>query len=190
MPPLAVSASRAAAGGHPAAVVTLAGPPAAMAVQDLAAALAAVAEAAFGAPPWNEPAGQARMAVKRMLDDAGRTGFVLALARAPRGAPLDGFAYGLPRWHLAALADRHVPGGAAPFEFRELAVRPAAQGKGIGTALHDGVIAASGPQRRWLATHAGARPALSLYRNRGWHAARLIPGSADGSMRLLMTRAR
>ena len=78
----------------------------------------------------------------------------------PGGAALDGFAYGLPRWQRAALAGGWpMPGATAPFEFRELAVRPAAQGQGR-TALHDGVVAASGPQRRWLTTHTAARPAL------------------------------
>jgi hypothetical protein len=80
---MAVSASRAAAREHPAA---------AMAAEGLAAALAAVAEAAFAVPPWNEPTAQARMAVERMPDDAGHTGFALAVALAPRGAALDGFA--------------------------------------------------------------------------------------------------
>jgi len=77
-----------------------------------------------------------------MLADADRTGFVLALARAARGAPLYGFAYRLPRWQLALLAGQGAPsGGQPPFEFCELAVRPSARGCGVGAALHDAVTA-------------------------------------------------
>jgi len=161
-----------------------------MAANRRAQTLAAVAVSAFAGSPWNEPPSRARTVINRMLDDASRSGFVVALAITAGAAGLAGFAYGLPRWDLAALAgQRPQPEGQPPFEFCELAVRPAARGRGTGAALHDAIVAVSGPQRRWLATHTAARPALSLYRSRGWQAARLVPG-ADGTPRVLMTRPR
>ena len=187
--PAATPGAVAAHSGH-AEVIALSGATAAMAAGGLAAALAQVATAAFAGPPWNEPAAQARRAVDRMLIDASSHGaFVLALAFTGAGPDLAGFAYGLPRWHLPTLAGQ-LPArpGHPPFEFCELAVRPAARGRGAGAALHQAILTTSGPQPRWLATHPAARPALALYRTRGWRTTRLIPGPDRGSIRLLMTR--
>jgi len=172
-------------------VFALAGAAAAMAAEGLAPALAEIAAAAFAGPPWNETADQAGRAVDQMLSSARHGSFVLAIALAPTGPGLAGFAYGLPGWHPAVLGGyQPEPGCIPPFELCELAVRPSARGRGAGAALHDAILAVSGPQRRWLATHPAARPALGLYRSRGWHTARLVPSTRDGTTRLLMTRTR
>jgi len=163
-------------------VLALTGADAATAGQRLAPALAQVAAAAFAGPPWHEAAPDAARSVDRMLACARHGSFALAVAFAPEGPGLDGFAYGRPGWHPA------VPGGyppdpacAAPFELCELAVRPSARGRGAGAALHDAIVAASGPRRRWLTTHPAARPALGLYRSRGWQTIRLLPSARDGA---------
>jgi len=178
--------------GIRAEVIALSGLVAAMAADGLTAVLAQVAIAAFAGPPWNEPAARARLAIDRMLTDAGSGGtFVLALAFTGAAPDLAGFAYGLRRWHLPALAGQLPAGpGDPPFELCELAVRPAARGQGAGAALHQAILTVSGPRPRWLATHPAARPALALYRTRGWRTAHLVPGPDHDSVRLLMTRPR
>jgi GNAT superfamily N-acetyltransferase len=172
-------------------VIALTGAMAATAAEGLAPALAEIAAAAFAGPPWNEADGQAGRAVDQMLACARRRSFVLAVALAPEGPGLAGFAYGLPGWHPAILGGRPPePADAPPFELCELAVRPSARGRGVGAALHDAILAVSGPRLRWLTTHPAARPALGLYRSRGWHTTRLVPSARDGTTRLLMTRTR
>ena len=127
--------------------------------------------------------------IDRMLSDATLSGFVLAIAFAGHGTSVAGFAYGLDR--DGPTGARGIPlAGSARFEFCELAVRPACHGAGIGRALHDAVLEASGPRHRWLTTHPAARPAMNLYRNRGWHASQLYPSRVDGSPRVVMTRQR
>ena len=61
-------------------------------------------------------------------------------------------------------------------------------GKGAGRALHDAVIAASGPQPRWLVTHPAVGPAVGLYQVTGWQAGHQFASRAHDGTRLLMTR--
>lgn len=175
--------------GAQVSVIPLAGPVAGLAVRSLAVELAEVALASFGAPPWNETPAQARQLVDRMLTDAQRPGVVFALGFTGGGMRLVGFGYGLPRWPAPGSAAGPLPfAGAVPFEFCELAVGPAARGLGTGRALHDAVLATSGPQPRWLVTHPAARPAVGLYQASGWQISRTFRSAANGSSRLLMTR--
>ena len=116
---------------------------------------------------------------------------MLALAFTGSGPALAGFGYGIPRWPAPGIAGTGLAfDSTEPFELCELAVLPAARGHGAGRALHDAIIAASGPQPRWLVTHPAARAAASLYRATGWQTRRLFPSRADGGTRLLMTRHR
>jgi ribosomal protein S18 acetylase RimI-like enzyme len=172
-------------------VVTLTGRMAGLAVGGLIGPLCELAAAAFAAPPWNETPAHARQLAGRMLADAEHGGFVLAVAFLGRGPGLAGFSYGVCRRPApGSPADQLGFAGTQPFEFCELAVRPCARGVGAGRALHDAVLAASGPRPRWLTTHPAAGPAIGLYRARGWRITRLFPGAADGSTRLLMARPR
>jgi len=59
------------------------------------------------------------------------------------------------------------------FEFVELAVRPEMQGRGIGAALHDTLLADAPGTRALLTTTAGDTPAMRLYLKRGWRV--LVP---------------
>ena len=169
-------------------IITMTGPLAAVAVGGLASELSDLAAAAFAAPPWKETPAHARQLTTRMLADARQPAFVLAFAFKGHGPALAGFGYGVPRWPDPVIAGTGQASTTDPFELCELAVRPGARGHGAGQALHDAIVAASGPQPRWLVTHPAARPAVSLYRASGWHTKRLFPSRADGSPRLLMAR--
>lgn len=172
------------------AVIPLTGGLAAMTARTLAPELAEVAESAFAARPWSQTPAQARRLASRMLADARRPGFALALAFTGGGMRLVGFGYGLPRGPVPGSAVDSLPFTTAePFEFCVLAVSPDARGIGAGRALHDAVLAASGPQPRWLVTHLAAVPAVGLYQSSGWQAGRVCSGLAR-SGRLLMTRPR
>jgi len=171
-------------------VIHMTGSRAAEAARALAGELTVLACGAFAGPPWNETPAQARHLAGQILADTAHPAFTLALAFSGRGPALAGFGYGIPRWPRGIPGTGPVRGGTEPFELCELAVLPAAQGRGAGRALHDAILAASGPRRRWLVTHPEARPAVGLYRAAGWHAGQVFPSRADGSTRLYMTRDR
>jgi len=172
-------------------VIHMTGPRAGEAARALAGDLAALAAEAFAGPPWNETPAHARQLAGQVLADAVHPAFTLALAFSGHGPALAGFGYGIPRWPRPGIAATGLPSGdTEPFELCELAVLPAARGRGAGRALHDAIIAASGPRPRWLVTHPAARPALGLYRAAGWQTRQLFPSRADGGTRLLMTRHR
>jgi len=173
---------------RPFTLITMTGSLAAEAARGLKDELSELAAEAFSAPPWHETPAQARQLTDRMLSDARNPAFVLAFAFAGRGPALAGFGYGLPRRPGPFIAGNSLTFDGEPFELCELAVRPAARGRGAGRALHDAIVTASGPQPRWLVTHPAAHPAVSLYRARGWHTERLFSSRADGSTRLLMAR--
>jgi len=180
-------ASSTAAAGGAADVIALTGATAEIAARGLAVALASVAELAFAGSPWHETPAEAGQMIDRMLGDASLSGFALAIAFAGHGSSMAGFGYGLNRANPHGTA-RPSSTGAGVFEFCELAVRPACCGRGVGRALHDAVLQASGPRLRWLTTHPAARPAVGLYRSRGWRTAQLYPSNRDGAPRVLMTR--
>jgi len=172
-------------------VITLTGDQAGLAVRGLVAPLAEVAAAAFAAPPWSETPTQARRLAVRMLEDAQRPGFTVSLAFTGAGTGLAGFGYGLRRPPAPGLGGDCLPfPDADPFEFCELAIKPAARGIGAGRALHNAVLRASGPQPRWLVTHPAAEPAVRLYQTSGWQVRRVFASNTNGSSRLLMTRDR
>ncbi|MFF0249094.1 GNAT family N-acetyltransferase [Streptosporangium sandarakinum] len=139
--------------------------------------MADVAGAIFTRPPWCEPYPAARSLSARLLADSGSPGFVLAVAL--HGEELAGFAYGMRCSRLAVLAGREP---ADDFTLRELGVLPEARGQGLGAALHDAVLSAAEPGRRWLATHPAATEAMGLYRAQGWRSVMLT-----GENRLIMT---
>ena len=151
--------------------------------------IGAIAAGAFAHRPWCEtPADTARL-IGRMCADSWHPGFVLTVAQASQC--MIGFAYGVPSSRLAALVEHPPTSGPAPFEFRELAVLPAARGHGAGAALHDVLTAATLPGPRWLTTHPGAAPAIALYHSRGWRTLRLVHDSSDGApmTRVVMHRS-
>ena len=107
---------------------------------------------------------------------AGRTGFRAVVAR--QADSIVGFAYGYlggpgQWWHdrVAAAMSREQrerwlrPGH---FELAELMVRPAARRRGLGTALHDAVLADLTSPTALLSTQVDNEPAHALYRGCGW----------------------
>jgi ribosomal protein S18 acetylase RimI-like enzyme len=120
-------------------------------------------------------------ASRRRVDEilplhSGRDGFRAVIERTADGS-LAGFAYGYRGergqwWHdlvAAALgkdgASRWLPPG--HFEFVELHVRSDLWGRGIGSRLHDALLAPE-PGPAVLSTQRDNERALGLYRRRGW----------------------
>ena len=54
------------------------------------------------------------------------------------------------------------------FEFTELAVRPDFQGRGVGSRLHDDVLADLPHERALLSALADNAPVVGFYHHRGW----------------------
>jgi len=153
---------------------------------DLADELAAVYRAAFGAPGYDEPPEAAeRFRTEQLPHHADRAGFRCVIARIDDWVV--GFAYGYTgdfgQWWTDWVASR-VPvevvaewlGG--HFEFVEMAVDPSAQGRGIGQALHNRLLAGLPHRRAMLTTYCDDRAAPRLYRRSGW---RLLMAGLDAS---------
>jgi GNAT superfamily N-acetyltransferase len=137
----------------------------------------------FGAPGYDEPPELTeRFRTDQLPTHARREGFRFALAR--RDDRPVGFAYGYTgqrgQWWSdwvaskapAEVVERWIGGH---FEVVELAVDPAEQGRGIGAALHDALLAGLPHDRALLTTYRDDdRPAPRLYRRWGWR--RLVAG--------------
>jgi ribosomal protein S18 acetylase RimI-like enzyme len=158
----------------PAAVSLIATPD----LADLREQLVEVYRAAFAAPPYREGEAEVRRFAEETLPrHAQRPGFRCCVARDRDKDLVVGFAYGYTGqagqwWHDVvaraldrATADRWLPGS---FEFVELAVTPAAQGRGIGGRLHDALMEGLPHRTALLSTRRAETPALRLYRRRGW----------------------
>jgi 1-acyl-sn-glycerol-3-phosphate acyltransferase len=145
---------------------------------------------AFGPPPLCE--GPREAALFADLYEAITAGgeAVTAVHRSGTGE-LAGLCYAAPwRWadHRDGWAEdlrRRLPPPAA--EFIEsalavylLAVDPAHQGRGVGSALMEAVLDAAQADRAWLATTDVASPAMRLYRASGWRRLGPGPDAPDG----------
>ncbi|WP_433162617.1 N-acetyltransferase family protein [Kribbella sp. CA-247076] len=149
--------------------------------------LAAVYLSAFGAPGYDEePARAERFGNEQLPLHSQRDGFKLVVARS--GGRVVGFAYGytgqrgqwwsdrLAETAPAEIVDEWVGGH---FEFVELAVAVETQGRGVGSALHDALMADLPHERALLSTYVDDRPAPRLYRRKGWQV--LVPELGSGS---------
>ena len=113
----------------------------------------------------------------RVPRHARREGFVFLGAFEP-GGRLVGFVYGYTGapgqwWYDKVAAALDATARAAwveqpHFELTELAVEPAYQGRGIGSALHDVVLDGLPHGRALLSALADNEPVLRFYRKRGW----------------------
>ncbi|MGK5532966.1 GNAT family N-acetyltransferase [Streptomyces sp. URMC 129] len=138
-----------------------------------------VYRATFGAAPWYEPPERADEFAERLRHDTARPGFLAAVASGADRVPL-GFATAwttpepFPRarcypWAAAGLGPARTAAwlcGAR--EVDELAVHPAAQGLGIGSALLTAVTADAPGGRAWLLTSAHSPATTRFYRREGW----------------------
>jgi ribosomal protein S18 acetylase RimI-like enzyme len=136
-----------------------------------------VYRAAFGAPGYDESEEDvAHFGHEQLPQHVRREGFRLVLARAADGQAV-GFAYGYTgrpgQWWCDRMREK-VPAEIADawlgghFEVVELGVRPEAQRRGIGAALHDALLADLPHDRALLTTWRDDRPARRLYLRKGW----------------------
>jgi GNAT superfamily N-acetyltransferase len=146
------------------------------AVEQLTPQLVDVYRAAFCAPPWEEGEDDVRsFGDEQLPKHVSREGFRLAVAREENDVV--GFAYGYTGRRGQPWTD-HIVSVVSPtlaaewlgghFEFVELAVVPGWQGRGVGGALHDRLLADLPHERALLATWREEYPAWHLYRARGW----------------------
>ncbi|MGW4490811.1 GNAT family N-acetyltransferase [Streptomyces sp. NPDC004376] len=147
----------------------------------LGAALRATYLDAFSAPPWDEGEAEADAFAARLAVNAGRPGFTAALAVEEDG--VTGFATawttpapfptGRSYAHAAAAlgAERTDAWLCGALEIDELALRPAAQGTGLGARLLEAVTRDCPEGRAWLLTSQRSVRAMSFYRHLGWRQA-------------------
>jgi ribosomal protein S18 acetylase RimI-like enzyme len=149
--------------------------------------LAAVYLSAFGAPGYDEEPARAEAFGKEQLPlHSQRDGFKFVVARSDDR--IVGFAYGFTgqrgQWWSDRIAEAAPAGIVAEwvgghFEIVDLAVMVEAQGRGVGAALHDVLMADLPHERALLTTWVDDRPAPRLYRRKGWQV--LVPDLGWGS---------
>ncbi|MEU3738027.1 GNAT family N-acetyltransferase [Streptomyces sp. NPDC032198] len=142
------------------------------------AALRTVYAEAFRVPPWHEDEERVAEFMVRLGDDIRRPGFTSAIAL--EGADVVGFTTG---WTTPDPfpADRCYPQAAAGLgaerarswlcgarEIDELAMRPTAQGAGIGAVLLAAMAAGAPNGRVWLLTSVRSAQAMGFYERQGW----------------------
>lgn len=145
--------------------------------------------AAFTAPGYDETEEQVeRFATDMLPAHAGREAFRLVLLR--EAGVVRGFCYGFTGQHGMWRTERvkqTAPPEAAPllgqwlgghFDVVELAVDPAAQGRGFGRSLMEALLLDLPHERALLSTYADGRPAPRLYARLGWQL--LVRGVLDG----------
>ena len=146
--------------------------------------------AAFTAPGYDETEEQVQhFATDSLPLHATRDGFRLVLVR--EAGAVRGFAYGFTGEHgmwwterlkrtaperSKAVVDEWLGGH---FEVVLLGVDPAAQGRGFGRSLMEGLLLDQPHERALLSTYAADRPAPRLYARLGWRV--LARGVLDGS---------
>jgi ribosomal protein S18 acetylase RimI-like enzyme len=167
-------------------------------VDAVAADVVDVYREAFGGAPYFEGEAEVeRFAIETLPRHLRRRDFRLVVAR--EAGALSGFGYGYTGergqwWHDwasvelgPALAAEWAEGA---FEFVELAVRPAAQGRGIGGRLHDATLDGLSHRTALLSTWDADTPALHLYRRRGWLTLRTVDQPATGRPSVLIMALR
>lgn len=129
----------------------------------------------FSGPPYYEPESSASAFVERLQDQTDREGW--RLLTAEQNGRLLGFVYGYisrpGQWWHDRVTPALEPGLVEQwfknsFVLVEFAVRPSAQGQGVGSRLYD-AIHNDVPQPMALTmTNQDENPAVNFYLNRGW----------------------
>lgn len=136
-----------------------------------------VYQAAFAAPPYFAGDEDCASFLESSTRHIERDGFRCVIAQESADGRMLGFAYGYSSqagqwWHdlMANVMSREMVetwlNGA--FELVTLAVEPSAQGKGIGSKLHDTLLSILPHHAAILSTRQSETNALHLYRKRGW----------------------
>ncbi|MFB7778950.1 GNAT family N-acetyltransferase [Streptomyces bauhiniae] len=130
---------------------------------------------AFAAPPWDEGEPEADAFAARLVTNVGRPGFTAALA--VEGQRVDrSYAQA-----AAALGPEHTHAWlCGALKIDELALRPSAQGTGLGARLLDAVTQGCPEGRAWLLTLQPSARAMSFYRHLGWYQATHPCADGDG----------
>lgn len=135
---------------------------------------------AFSQPPYNYEKDTVQDFRKRLARHAEYDGFHCCVA--VEGGRVLGFAYGYTDrpgqwWHeqvaskiMGSLSKSEAQSWLdGAFALTELAVVPAAQGRGVGGRLHDALLLEDLPhERALLSVRREASSAMALYRRRGW----------------------
>lgn len=137
--------------------------------------IAEVYRGAFGMPPYHENEVDVERFERSFLRHVERRDFRCFVAR--EGEQVLGFAYGYPGepggWWREAVAGALSPAMMQTwlddyFEFAELAVSPSAQGRHLGSQLHDALLQGLSQRTAALSAYQGDTAAMRLYRRRGW----------------------
>lgn len=144
----------------------------------LGAEVTEVYREAFAAPPYLEGAEEVGYFRAAFSLEVGEPGFRCGVARDGAGR-LVGFSYGYQallsgptgawdRRLLAAVGPERSGWVCGQFLLAWLAVRPSHQGRGVGGALHDALMAGVTQPHAWLVTSDQPTSARCLYERRGW----------------------
>ena len=141
----------------------------------LSGPVSAMYEAVFGLPPFSGNAEEFANQRSYFPDMTSRDGFRLALAKV--GERYAGFGYGflLPvgtHWWSGLAepvsAEFAREDGRRTFALIDYGVLPARRGNGIGRAIHDHLLSASGAERATLSVQPKATDTQAIYRRWGW----------------------
>jgi GNAT superfamily N-acetyltransferase len=157
-------------------------------VLEVADQLADVYREVFSGEPWNEGPDAVAAFRRRLAEDVREPHFRAVVAgdgfatawRTRLPLP-DSRAYPRVVAHLGEERVRPLLDGALVVD--ELAVRPGAQGTGLGRRLLAALI---GTDRAWLLTSTRATSAVAFYRRLGWHELEPLPG-VDSTLVVFVT---
>jgi GNAT superfamily N-acetyltransferase len=134
---------------------------------------------AFSGPPWNKRQAGIDQFRHRLDTDAARPGFRAIVANSPAG--IDGFATGWITGHpfrsdraYGTVAEQLGPERVdrmlvGALEVDELAVRPRAQGSGLGRQLLAELTSDAPDGRAWLLTSRQITDTVAFYHRVGWY---------------------
>ena len=146
-------------------------------VQMLLDSIVTIYREAFGGPPYYKGKSEVTAFARSLPDHVQREAFVCVGAFEPNTTRMLGFAYGYTstsgQWWHANVRSALPPNLAREwledsYQLTEIAVRPEAQGRGIGSQLHDRLLGSVLHPKALLSTLDAETVAYSMYQGRGW----------------------
>lgn len=153
----------------------------------------------FVRPPWTEAEHAGDRFLERLRAKSRTNGFRLVLA-LDETRQVVGFAYGAtsfdggePEPWYGVVTDALNPGVVdaalvGTFELVEFGVIPEYRRQGVGSSLHDALLAEVTERRAWLMTRADALAARAFYHRHGWLELGKVRRASDSELTVLMTR--